>query len=77
MKIRVVLSRTTLDLIWALGNREAIWRSTEQPLGPDEAAVELDEDVVIAAIDLFDEETFDKAIQNLAHSRLSDKEDAS
>jgi len=26
---------------------------------------------------LFDEETFDKAIQNLAHSRLSDKEDAS
>ena len=76
MKIRVVLSRTTLNLIWACSDRDAVWQSSERPLSPDEAAVELDEDVVSQAIDLFDAETFDKAVQNLAHVRLSQQEDA-
>ena len=72
MKIKIALSRTTANLLWCLG---ASAKDTV-PVGPDDVLVELDEEVVTTAIDLFDEETFDEAIRRLAHVKLAETQSA-
>lgn len=74
MRLKVVLSRPTLNLLWALSDPNRKWTPTEMPLRPDEAVVELDEEVVSHAIDLFDDDTFDEAVRRLAHVKLAERE---
>lgn len=71
MRIRVVLSKPTLDLLWATSDQNLKWCSSEMPLQDGEAIVELDEDVMSQAIDLSGDETFDAAIRRLAHVKLA------
>jgi tRNA(Ile2) C34 agmatinyltransferase TiaS len=68
MKLKIVLSRTTANLLWCLG------ASAEDsvPIGSEDVIVELDEGVVTTAIDLFEEETFDEAIRRLAHAKIAE-----
>lgn len=73
MRIKVVLSRATLDLLWALGDRRRKWIPGEFALNPDEAIVELDEEVVAHTINNFDDLTLDEAIRRFAHDRLTRK----
>ena len=76
LKIKVVLSRKSLNLFWVLSDPKKTWDNGELPLGLDEAIVELDEDVVSTVINQLDDDTFDEALRRFAHARLSERDDS-
>ena len=66
MTIDVVLTKATLDLLWLMGDtvKEA------NAIGDDRFIVSLDSDLVAEVSDLFDEATFEIALQRLVHFKL-------
>ena len=69
MKIRVVLKKSTCNLLWAQSDVHSNWKAVEGTFDPTEdEVVELDEQVVSRMIDLFNEPTLDAAIGRLAHA---------
>ena len=66
MKVRVLLTASTANLLWARSSPSKPLISAASPIDPSEVVVELDEDVLEKCFDLFDDPTLDEAIRQLA-----------
>jgi len=72
MKVKVVLSRSTLDLMWGLSDRRRGWRTGELPVGPEEVVIELDDDIVNHVTTHCQGENLDDALRRYMHDQIND-----